>query len=91
MPDTLGTTHEQIQRSWRVLKSSWFTAQQGDYIVLASDTLAHWLLTQLMKKSKHWYALLSMTSLDEFQQFIAQERAELRMEEDDIAFQIICL
>lgn len=90
-PRTWATTPEQIQRAWDRLKSDPYTAYPGSYIILATDTLAHWILTQIKNNSRSWIKLLNINTESKFKMFIQQERAARHMEDDDMTMMVIPL
>jgi cell division protein FtsB len=64
-----------------------YTARPGDYIVLATDKLALWILKQ--RQSKRWKLLFGIKNDDDFNTFVTDERDAQRLELDDTTMLII--
>ena len=85
MPDTLATIvrPDLLELAWERRKVETFMAQRGDLLVLASDTLARWLLIQAQQHSPRLISLLTGASQAEFSRIVREELHEKRIEEDD--------
>lgn len=90
-PDTLVTVtrSDLLDRAWMQRKMATVNAQPGDLLVLATDTLAKWLLTQVQQNTDKWVPLLTNTSTDVFEQYIRQEFKRGQIEDDDLTLLII--
>ena len=90
-PDTLVTVlrSDLLERAWAQRKTKLCKVSPGDIIVLASGTLAKWLLTQVQQHTERWRPLLSGISPAEFEQYIRTELHNDRIEDDDLTMLII--
>src|SRR2546421_979834 len=90
-PDTLVTVlrTDLLERAWAQRKTKLCKVSPGDIIVLASGTLAKWLLTQVQQHTDRWRPLLSGISTAEFEQYIRTELHNDRIEDDDLTMLII--
>jgi hypothetical protein len=90
-PDTLVTAAraDLLERAWMQRKTARFNAFPGDLVVLASDTLAKWLLTQAQQHTRKYIPLLTCTNLDEFERRIRHELHDDHIEDDDLTMLII--
>jgi hypothetical protein len=90
-PDTLVTIQRQdlFDHAWMQKKTKLILAYPGDLIVLATDTLAKWLLTQVQQKTDRWVPLLTNRSPDEFERRMRIELHYERIEDDDLTMLII--
>src|SRR2546421_9771795 len=90
-PDTLVTVlrTDLLERAWAQRKTKLCKVSPGDIIVLASGTLAKWLLTQVQQHTDRWRPLLSGISPAEFEQYIRTELHNDRIEDDDLTMLII--
>jgi hypothetical protein len=90
-PDTLVTVTrtDLLDRAWMQRKMATVKALPGDLLVLATDTLAKWLLTQVQQNTDKWAPLLTNTSSDVFEQYIRQEFKSGQIEDDDLTLLII--
>jgi hypothetical protein len=84
-PDTLFTIAHPFlfEQAWGAQKTLHCAAQPGDYVVLATDTLAKWMLQQAHYPSKRLSALLQSANQDQFSIFVHEELRAKRIEEDD--------
>lgn len=64
-------------------------ANRGDVAVLATDTVAKWLLTQIQENNKRWVPLLNITDTNEFERHIRREFHRDQVEDDDLTMLII--
>lgn len=89
-PLTLATTGhpERTARTWEEMTRKTVTGQRGDWIILASDSLAKWILTQ---PSAHVGLLLRTENARDFERLVQQERAAGRLEDDDTTLMTIPL
>ena len=89
--DTLVTVlrTDLLERAWAQRKTKLCKVSPGDIIVLASGTLAKWLLTQVQQHTDRWRPLLSGISPAEFEQYIRTELHNDRIEDDDLTMLII--
>lgn len=78
-----------LQRAWEQWKTTICIARPGDVIVLASDAIAKWLLTEVQQLSARWIPLLTAPNLPEFADLVRQELREGRIEDDDITMLVI--
>ncbi len=67
------------------------TYRHGDVLLLATDALAQWLLTQKEQGRSEWQKLLSMTNQQTFLHFVFQQRERGEMEDDDTTLLVIQL
>jgi len=90
-PDTLVTVlrTDLLERAWAQRKTKLCKVSPGDIIVLASGTLAKWLLTQVQQHTDRWKPLLSGITPAEFEQYIRTEFHNHRIEDDDLTMLII--
>ena len=90
-PDTLVTAlrTDLLEQAWTQRKTKLCKVSSGDIIVLASHTLAKWLLTQVQQHSDRWRPLLSGISTAEFEQYIRTELHNDCIEDDDLTMLII--
>src|SRR6266568_2282687 len=90
-PDTLVTVlrSDLLERAWAQRKTKLCKVSPGDIIVLASHTLAKWLLTQVQQHTDRWRPLLNGISPAEFEQYIRTEFHNDRIEDDDLSMLII--
>lgn len=90
-PDTLVTAlrTDLLERAWAQRKTKLCKVSPGDIIVLASHTLAKWLLTQVQQHTDRWRPLLSGITPAEFEQYIRTEFHNGRIEDDDLTMLII--
>lgn len=90
-PDTLVTADrpDLIERAWARRKTMLINAFPGDMLVLATDTLAKWILTQIERNSDRWQLLLSITDPGAFEQHIRREFHRDRVEDDDLTMLVI--
>lgn len=90
-PVTLVTTlrADLIERAWAERKTKLCKVYPGDIIVLASDTLAKWLLMQVHHHTDRWKPLLSGMTPAEFEQHIRTELHNDHIEDDDLTMLII--
>lgn len=72
-----------FEQSWASQKTARYTAQPGDYVALATDTLAKWMMQQAHDGSERLGALLESTTVEQFSAIVRQELREQRIEEDD--------
>jgi hypothetical protein len=87
LTDTLWTPRKRIQHVPEVLKVQDFTVQSGDYIVLATDALARWMLTPPVQQRCE--QVLRITSLTAFWELVQRERQQNTMELDDTTMLVI--
>ena len=92
-PDTLVTADrpDLIERAWERKKLQSIQALHGDLLLLATDTLAKWLLTQVELQTKRWIPLLTITAHSEFEQYIRREFRRDQVEDDDLTMLVIPL
>ncbi|MFB2973445.1 hypothetical protein ACE1CD_31160 [Aerosakkonema sp. BLCC-F183] len=57
--------------------------EEGDVFLLATDALAEWVLKDLESKSDRWTKLISISTLEEFKNFIEQLRGDRLIKNDD--------
>lgn len=90
-PPTLITVvrPELVERSWMRCKTTTINASAGDLLVLATDTLAKWILTQIEQQTGRWQDLLSITTPGEFEQYVRREFHHDRVEDDDVTMLVI--
>ena len=90
-PDTLVTVlrTDLLERAWAQRKTKLCKVSPGDIIVLASNTLAKWLITQVQQHTDWWKPLLSGITPAEFEQYIRTEFHNHRIEDDDLTMLII--
>lgn len=90
-PDTLVTAArpDLVERAWQRHKTMLINAFPGDLLVLTTDTLAKWLLTQIEQDTRRWNPLLSISDPDTFEQHIRREFHRDHAEDDDLTMLII--
>src|SRR5713226_520177 len=90
-PDTLVTVPREdlLERTWVRRKTMHLNVFAGNLIVLASDTMAKWLLVQVHKNGDRWLPLLTSGSASEFEQRIRQELFSGQIEDDDLTMLVI--
>ena len=91
-PTTLTTLPraDLLERAWLERKTMLLNASSGDRVVMASDTLAKWLLTQVQSgNSARWLPVISCTDSVEFEQRIRHEFQQDNVEDDDITMLVI--
>jgi hypothetical protein len=67
------------------------TYQEGDTLLMATDALAHWLLSQKEQGQPTWQILLEMRDQQSFTRFVESQRRDGMMEEDDTTLVVITL
>jgi hypothetical protein len=67
------------------------TYHSGEYLLMATDALAQWLLIQREQGRLEWQRLLSMRTQEQFASFIEELRKDDMIEEDDMTVVIIPL
>lgn len=84
-PDTLFTIGHAFlfDQAWTAQKTLRYTAQPGDYVVLATDTLAKWIMQQMHHPLERLTALLQSANLDQFSKIVHEELSTKSIEEDD--------
>jgi hypothetical protein len=80
---------ELADRAWTRHKATTFSVRSGDLIVLATDTLAKWILTQIEQQTNRWQSLLSLITFDDFEHFIRSEFHRNQVEDDDVTMLVI--
>jgi hypothetical protein len=95
-PNALATaavnSPKRLQRTWSWIGKQTFEGQRGDYIVLATDAIAKWLLQQLQSGQEDWRCLLDPnTTSSTLGRLIFMERATRRLEDDDVTVLVVPL
>ena len=95
-PDALATaaaaSSKGMQRTWSWIGRQQFNAYPGDYLLLATDAMAKWLLQQLQTNQEDWRCLLDPnTSHSDLAHLVFTERAAGRLEDDDVTVLVIPL
>ncbi len=85
--DTLSTLSRRIQRVTELVKFAKFVTQPGDRIVLATDALAHWMLTPAGQA--YWNEMLQITVTSQFGELVQRERQRRALEVDDTTMLVI--
>ncbi len=80
---------ELIERAWNWHQEFLVSALPGDRIVLATDTLAKWIIMQLQYQMTTWTLLLDSTDAALHEQMLRQELHANRMEDDDLTMLVI--
>jgi len=90
-PDTLVTMQrtDLLERAWVQRKTMHINVFSGDVIVLASDALAKWLLTQVYQQTNKWLPLLTSHSAAEFERCVRGELQQGLIEDDDLTMLVI--
>jgi hypothetical protein len=90
-PDTLVTVQrtDLLERAWVQRKTMHINVFSGDLIVLASGSLAKWLLAQVYQNSNKWLPLITCNSLQEFEQRVRAELHNGQIEDDDLTMLVI--
>lgn len=88
VPDTLSTLvyPELTTVAWKALRHHRFTARRGDQLVLATDSLAKWILSFPTEAARH---LLAIETTEQFEQLVQHERQARRLEDDDTSMLIV--
>lgn len=91
-PNTLMTMlrPDLLEHTWMSKQTlEMVSVKSGDRIVLTSDTLARWLLTQIEQQTNRWQPLLSFKELHDFEEYIREELHQGRIEDDDLTMLVI--
>lgn len=91
-PDTLVSLPraDLLERTWQSRKTLLVHAYPGDRLVLATDTLAKWLLGQVQQgNAGRWIPLLTCGNAGEFEQRIRQEFYADHVDDDDVTMLMI--
>lgn len=80
---------ELVERAWMRRQEGCVPALPGDRIILATDTLAKWLLSQVQHQEKAWTLLLDSTDSSLHERLLRHELHENRMEDDDLTMLVI--
>ena len=80
---------ELVERAWTHHQEGYVAALPGDCVVLATDTLAKWILMQLQSGKKDWTVLLDSTDKALHEQMLRHELHENRIENDDVTMLVI--
>ena len=78
-----------VERVWHGYQEGVVTALPGDRIMLATDTLAKWILMQLEQHMTTWTQLLDSTDTTLHEQMLRQELHANQMEDDDLTMLVI--
>lgn len=83
--DTPALISSHLARNGRVpihiLSGRW---QPGDAFILATDALAAWFLAESRQESHPWRALVALTDLPTFHDWLGEQRASGRIRNDDV-------
>ena len=84
-PDTLFTIPNPslFEQTWAAQRTLYCAAQPGDYVVLATDTLAKWMMMEGRHPSERLTALLHCANVDEFSNIVHEELHAKRIDDDD--------
>lgn len=91
-PDTLISLPraDLLERTWQSRKTKLIHALPGDRLVLATDTLAKWLLGQVQQgNASRWMPLITCRDASEFEQRIRHEFYADHVDDDDVTMLII--
>lgn len=91
-PNTLMTMlrPDLMERTWMSKQIlDLVSVKSGDRLVLTSDTLAKWFLTQIEQHTNRWQPFLALTELQSFEQRIREELHQGRIEDDDLTMLVI--
>ncbi len=91
MVENLATPDRRVERDHKWMNNHYFHATKGECIVLATDALAQWILQQTHDGKDPWIKLLSISTDEEFKQFVRNARNTSEMEVDDTTLMIIPL
>lgn len=80
-----------IERTWKSHKAATISASPGDLLVLATDTLAKWLLAQIEQGTDRWQSLLTTPASEDFEDYIRREFQRDHIEDDDVTMLLIPL
>lgn len=89
IPETLATASQDPRRAWRQVKQEIYEAQPGDYVLLATDALAKWILTLTKQGGNPWIELLTLTNDAAFREFVVRERDRETLDVDDTTLMTI--
>ena len=78
-----------VEPAWTHHQEGCVAALPGDCVVLATDTLAKWILMQLQNGKKDWTVLLDSTDKALHEQMLRYELHENRIENDDVTMLVI--
>jgi hypothetical protein len=73
-----------LERAWVLHQTTSINAQPGDHIILASATLAQWLLLQVEQNTGLWVPFLNITDPKEFEYRMRHELHAGRIQDDDL-------
>jgi hypothetical protein len=95
-PDALATaavaSSKGVQRTWSWINRYPLEGQRGDYILLATDAIAKWLLQQLQSGQEDWLCLLDPnTTSSTLARLVFMERGTGRLEDDDVTVLVVPL
>lgn len=90
-PAVLTTAPEatQTDRAWTQRQEGYIAALPGDRIVLATATLAQWILMQVQMQGSIWTMLLDSTNQAAHQQMLRSEQHANRLGNDDVTMLVI--
>ena len=80
-----------IERAWKSHQTATISASPGDLLVLATDTLAKWLLAQIEQGTDRWQDLLATMTPEDFEDYIRREFQRDHVEDDDVTMLLIPL
>jgi Protein phosphatase 2C len=87
VPYTLATRSDLIEQAWQTAQIKSFDFEWGDIILLTTDALAKWIVTDEQRIP----TLLAMRDKEAFGDFVLRERNEGTLELDDVTLLIIYL
>ncbi|MGH2497941.1 MAG: protein phosphatase 2C domain-containing protein [Ktedonobacteraceae bacterium] len=87
VPFTLATRSDLIEQAWQTAQIKRFDFEWGDIILLTTDALAKWIVTDVQRVP----TLLTMRDKEAFGDFVLRERSEGTLELDDVTLLIIYL
>src|SRR5207237_6545683 len=88
--EALATPDKRVERDhkWIHIKND-IAADAGDCIILTTDALARWILSQMKAGEDPWTKLLSISDANAFKRFVRFCRSTGAMETDDTTIMII--
>jgi hypothetical protein len=89
-PATLSSINRNHDITWKHMHWLSGTYHQGDIIVLTTDALAHWIVSQLWsRQSEAWTSLLTLEDPSAFSALIDALRQERQIRNDDTSMLVI--
>jgi hypothetical protein len=81
---TTSVREDMLKGAWTHHQKISINALTGDRIILATGTIARWLLRQIEQNTGHWVPFLNITDPEVFAQYLRQEQQAGRIEDEDL-------